>query len=509
MRMPKQSRALDEEFDQSDLRENIKGKTVRGGIFMIAGSVVQLCVSLIGNWLLTRELTKADYGLIGMVTILTGFIGLFSNLGITQAVVQTQRLTKGQLSTLFWFGTVIGLLVALINLALAPGLVWFFNEPRLFGISAFYSLFLMIGALTFQHRAILQRQMRFAELSTISVISNLAGVSAAVWAVFNNFSYWSLVILNGVTQLCLLAGLWSMTRWIPGAPRRGTGARKLVSFGMNLSAAQMVNYFAKNIDNLLLGKFWGVAVLGLYSRSYSLMTMPSAKINQPILGVIISSLSKINNQPERYRRLLLSYVSLVSLTVCPIVIGIVLIVDIAVPFLFGDKWIDLVYIFYALSPACLMTATNTTGWFYTSYGHVDRRFKWSLMVVPILLIAMICGLPWGAIGVAIAVSSFYVIFKPLSIIFACVGTPLKPRDFLEPIGGPILITVFPGILALFTSFLFEFDPVYVILFRVLIYAGGILTLLFFTSLGRRILEQFKMTLKQLFDRKRSRKTQAG
>ena len=89
--------------------------------------------------------------------------------------------------------------------------------------------------------------------------------------------YWALVINQLVMAGVTVIGAWIACRWRPSWPTRGAGVRSMVSYGGNLTGFNIMSYFARNFDNLLIGKFWGAYQLGVYSRAYQMLLMPMSK----------------------------------------------------------------------------------------------------------------------------------------------------------------------------------------------------------------------------------------
>ena len=124
---------------------------------------------------LARLLTPQDFGLIAMVTAVTGFVVMFKDMGLSMATVQRAEVNHAQISTLFWVNVVLSIGVMLVIAALAPAIAWFYNEPRLTWITLALAGAFIFGGLTVQHQALLRRNMRFGCLALIQISSMMAG----------------------------------------------------------------------------------------------------------------------------------------------------------------------------------------------------------------------------------------------------------------------------------------------------------------------------------------------
>src|SRR6202162_1193428 len=150
---------------------DLKEKAIRGGLARICSQVTFFAVRIGALIVLARLLDPKDFGLVGMVTALTGVLTLFRDFGLSTATVQRLDVTHEQLSTLFWINVIVGAVLTLGLLITAPLIVQFYHEPRLFWVTVVLSTGFLINAAGVQQSAILQREMRFTALATIQIIS--------------------------------------------------------------------------------------------------------------------------------------------------------------------------------------------------------------------------------------------------------------------------------------------------------------------------------------------------
>src|SRR5437868_1920061 len=125
-----------EQFFQTEhLKKDLHGRSFRGGVVTLSGQVVKFLLGLISTAILARLLRPQDFGLVAMVTSITAFVGLFKDLGLSNATVQRLHITHEQISFLFWINVVLSLATTLLVIALAPVIAWFYHEPRLFHVT--------------------------------------------------------------------------------------------------------------------------------------------------------------------------------------------------------------------------------------------------------------------------------------------------------------------------------------------------------------------------------------
>jgi PST family polysaccharide transporter len=352
---------------------------------------------------LARLLLPEDNGLVGMVTIITGFISLFNDLGLSAATIQQPEITHKQVSTLFWINVALGGALALLTAALTPAIAWFYNEPRLFWISLVIATDFIYSGLTIQHRALLNRQMRFTSIAVINIVAAVVSLIAGVIAALAGLGYWSLVIKIIASAPVDIIGTWTVCRWRPGWPVRRSGVRAMVAFGSNLTGFRFINYIARNFDNLLIGRFFGPYQLGLYVRAYGLLLMPLQQINNPISSVAIPALSRLADSPERYRQAYAGIASQVCLLSMPLIAYMLGTADWIILATLGPKWTEASVMFALLAFSGLLEPiSNTTGWLFISQARTRHQFQWGIIGTALTVAAIIAGLPWGAVGVSAA-----------------------------------------------------------------------------------------------------------
>jgi len=184
---------------------------------------------------LARLLTPQDFGLIAMVTVITGFVMMFKDMGLSMATVQRDEVNHAQISTLFWINVGLSLCVMLLTAALAPVIAWFYGEPRLVWVTLALASAFIFGGFTVQHQALLRRQMRFGTLAVIGIISMVVGIITAIIAALSGAGYWSLVLMQLATAITIAIGVWVGCDWRPGLFVRRSGIRKMLAFGGNLT----------------------------------------------------------------------------------------------------------------------------------------------------------------------------------------------------------------------------------------------------------------------------------
>jgi O-antigen/teichoic acid export membrane protein len=422
--------ASQQHFATDHLLTNLRQRTISSGLITAAAQGAQFFLNLAYIMVLARLLVPQDFGLVAMVTAVMGFLRIFQDAGLSTATVQRQEITHAQVSNLFWVNVAVGGLITLFVAALAPAVAWFYREPRLVGITLVLSITFLLASSAVQHIALLNRQMRFKVIAVIDVVSMLAGYLIGIGMALWEYGYWALVGASVAQVAIKLVLTWSLSRWRPGLPSRTAQTWHLLSFGANITAGSLMYSLARGADNLLIGRFFGAAAVGLYSRASILLIRPLEQFTAPINAVLVPALSRIQGQHDRYRRTFLQVFEAIALTsflFTGLFLALARPITLAV---LGPKWEAAAVIFAGFTIAALsypLTAAST--WLFASQGRGKDWVLTSSIVSSVTLCSFLAGLPFGPAGVAICYSAACVLIE-LPFVYYIAGRrgPVTRKD---------------------------------------------------------------------------------
>ncbi len=424
-------------FETDHLVADLKGRSVRGGVASLGAQVLKLVLQLGSTIVLARLLSPRDYGIFGMAWVVTGFLGLFSDMGLSVATIQRERITHRDVSALFWLNAALGLLIALLSLALAPVVAWFYGEPRLGPVVAALAIAFVLGGAAVQHQALLRRQMRFGRIALLETVAMLVGTAAGIGAAAAGLSYWSLVVMQLATSFTTLLLSLLLCPWLPGRPRRGADVRGLLRFGAHLMGFNIVNYLGKSVDPALLGWRWGPIPVGLYGNARKLMQLPITQVNAPVTQVALPALSRIRDDPVRYRAAYVRLVEKLLILAMPGVAFLIATSDWFVALLLGPQWSESSRLFAILGIGALLEPIcNSSGWLLISQGRSREMLAMGVSDAALRFGLIALALPWGATGVAVAVVARLALSCPLSILVAGRKGPVSARDMARTLVAP-------------------------------------------------------------------------
>ena len=372
----------------------------------------------------------ADFGLVAMVTTVTGFLRVFKDAGLSTATIQKTNITHAQVSNLFWINVAVSAALSLIVAALAPVVAWFYRDPRLVAVTlALAGTFAVSGAVV-QHQALLNRQMRFKAIAMIDIGSAIVGLFTGIAMACLGWGYWSLVGMQLSAVLAeLVLTLW-ISRWRPQRPARRSGTWSLLHFGAHLTVASVFRRLAGGCDTLFLGRWYGADAVGLYTRGAILLMRPVDQLISPLEAVITPILSRLQDDPARYRRTFLQVYGAVALISFPAAGLFLALSRPLVLVLLGHRWEQVIPIFSAFTICALyFPLYYAVMWLLNTQGRGKDIMITGVIVSVSTVASIIAGLPFGPVGVALSLSCVGLLVR-LPVQYYIVGRrgPVNTAD---------------------------------------------------------------------------------
>lgn len=423
----------DKFFSADHLKSGLRKRSVKNVRITLVAQALKLILQIGSIMILARLLEPSDFGLIAMVTIFTGLALQFMEGGLSMATIQRDHITHGQVSNLFWVNVLLGAALCVISILLSPIAAYIFDEPRITLVMMVMSITFLIGGLSVQHDAILKRQMRFRAISIIDIASMTLGIVAGIIAALAGLSYWALVISTVTTYLTKTLFRWASVGWLPSLMRRGTGVRPLLSFGANLTGANFIGYFASHITSFAVGYIGGAQAMGLYNRANTLTSIPSKQLLPPLMQVMQSALTRVQNDPERLRIAALSLMTKISIVTMLVTVSMFVTSDWLVLVLLGSGWTEVVDIFRILAIATIVTPITTfTAVIMVAVGQARALMRWKAITLVILSVSILIGSYWGVIGVLLAycISGIFI-RMPGFLIYSTKYQPITSIDYFK------------------------------------------------------------------------------
>jgi len=412
---------------------NSKSRAAKNIVITGSAQAWRFVTSFLLTVVTTRLLAPSDFGILAMAATATALITLVKDLGISQAIVQRDTISPGQINSLFWVSIAASILFALLLGASAPLVARFYAEPKVELLTIAFAALVLIGGPQSVPAAILNRNSRFNKLAVVDVASATTALAVGVGGVLLWQSYWALYVSAAAATIVSGFGIWLASGYRPGLPRFDAHTTQMLRFGSHISGFNLVNYLSRNCDTILIGRFQGIDQLGLYNRAYRLLLFPISQIHGPMGQVLVPLLSRLQADPNRYRSTYAEAVSLIMIIAQPGILFAIICAPEFFELLLGKQWIAAAPIFRWLGVAALhQVMTSTAGWLFLSQGRGSDYFRLGSYGAVLTVTSFVIGLPWGAVGVAASYTvANYVVLLPLIWISAGQRGPISSGDLVR------------------------------------------------------------------------------
>ena len=405
---------------KTTVTETIEVHPTSAVMWNMVGRLVRQVVQFIVSVALARILAPKDFGLLAMAGVFTGFAQNYVDLGVGAALVQRSNLTRKHISTGFWLNVMASVVLFLLLATLAVPISLIYEEPRLRPLLLVLSLQFPLSALSVVQVALLTRAMRFREINIVDVLSTTASGILSVWCALVGFGVWSLVVGTLVYPFSRSLIAYLYTKWIPVLRFDRQAFEEIARFSAPLVGSDTLNYWVRNADNFLIGKYCGSTELGFYSRAYAVMMFPISQLTYSVGAVMFPFLSRLQADAASIKRVLLKTHRIIALLAVPVTLGVCVMAEVFVEALLGRKWLPIVPTLRVLTLIGMAQSIGSSvGWVTNSIGRTDVSLRMSIMSAAVSLTAFVVGLPYGGFGVATAYAlGYYLIIFPVGWIMA-------------------------------------------------------------------------------------------
>jgi PST family polysaccharide transporter len=389
----------------------------------------QQAITLVSLAILARLLRPSDYGLLGMAVVVTGFVEVFKDLGTSSALVQRKELPDELTNSVFWMNVLLGFLAAAILAIMAPWVALFYQEPAVTAVILVLSISFGVSGLSVVHQALLIRQMAFEKLARVEISSGLVSALIAIAFAATGRGVWSLVAASLASSTLGTVLLWWVSAWRPTWQVHWRSIRSIISYSLNLSGFNVLNYVTRNSDNLLVGRYLGGTALGYYSLAYNLMLFPLQNISWVVGRVLFPAFAQVQYDNTRLRQAYLRVCSMIASVTFPLMFGMLALAGPLVETVYGSQWTSITTVVMILAPVGMVQSVLTTvGQIYLAKGRTDWMFRWGLVTSLMAALAFLVGLAGGISGVAFAyaVATILLVYPNFAIPFRLID--LRVRD---------------------------------------------------------------------------------
>jgi len=364
------------------------------------------------TFVVIRILSPEDYGLLAMATVLTGFAGLFSEFGLSWALVHARELDTQTLRRAFGLVIAVNGALSAFVFAIAPLVAAFFGEDRLTDIVRVLGIQFLIIAPGVIPDSMLQRNLEFKWRSLVELSSTIAGAATTLGLALTGFGVWSLVYGSLLMAAWRTIGINLAHPFLhsPSFVFRGLG--KLFAFGGYVALSKFLMFLYLSADTAIGGRVLGKEQIGYYSVGMNLASLPLLRITVMLNEIAFPAFARLQDERERVGDILLQSVRLLSMFAFPVFWGIAAVAPEIVNVFLGAKWAPAILPLQLLS---LVMPVRMIGQLMSptlqGVGKVKLVVLNQLFACLVMIAAFLVGVQFGIVGLSLAwVIAFPVIF---------------------------------------------------------------------------------------------------
>ena len=424
---------------------SLKHQLFSGVFYTALDKYSGILVSLVVAGVLARLISPDDFGVMAVATVIIAFFNLFTDVGLSPAIIQHKSLTKENLSGLFSFTVWTGIGLAFLFTVASWPIAAYYNREILRILCQLLAINLFFASATIVPNALFYRNKEFKFIALRSFVIQIATGIAAVIAALCGAGLYALIIGP------ILSGILIFVVSIHHYPQRlkftlGLDVlRQIFSYSAYQFLFNIINYFSRNLDKLLIGKYMGMSPLGYYEKSYRLMMLPLQNITQVITPVMHPIFSDYQNDLERlasgYERIV-RFLAFIGL---PLSVLLYFTASEVTLIIFGDQWIPSIPIFQILTLSVgIQIILSSSGSIFQAAGDTKSLFVCGLFSSALNVTGILLGIFW--IGTLEAVAScitltFTVNFIQCYWIMYQVTLHRSLRNFVAQLISPLVISI--------------------------------------------------------------------
>jgi PST family polysaccharide transporter len=353
----------------------IKEEMVKGVMWSAVGKYSGVIVQLIITAVLARLITPEEFGVVAIATVLIAFLTIFSDLGLGAAIIQRQDFGKEEYDSIYSFSIYLGIFLSVVLFFSSPFIASFYDSLPLKIICQILSVTLFFGSINMVPNAIISKQKRFKFIAQRTLFFQVISGILAIVTAFCGWGCYALLIPPILSSIgCFIVNYRQYPLHFNMALDISP-VKSVFSYSSFLLIFNVMNYFTRNLDKLLIGRFFSMQSLGYYDKSYHLMMLPLQQITHVITPVMHPVLTSLQSN---YPQMALNYSKILKLLATlgfPLGVFLYFSASNLIAVFFGEQWLPAVPVFKILSlsvPVQMLIAT--TGGIFQASGRTDWMF---------------------------------------------------------------------------------------------------------------------------------------
>lgn len=345
---------------------------------------------------LANLLSKEDFGLVGALLVFQAFGILFVDSGFGSALLRKKDPTERDWSTVFWFNLAVALTVYIVLFLCAPLIAEIFQDDRrLIPLSKVMFISFVLNGLGLVQTTRLMKRMEVKQIAIANTVGLTVSGGVGVWLAFAGFGPWAIVWQTVTLSAVKTGWLWITSKWLPRAGFHIDSLEQIWRVGFSVFSSSALNTFFLYIYSFVIGAFYNLASLGVYTQADKWSKMGSASISQVLTASFVPLLAKFQDDGENFRRYVRKINRFTGFILFPVMVGIAVLGEPLFHTLFGNKWDSAIPLFQILTVRGIFVVLISL---YNNYllalGYARKLFMVEV-VKDVMIFAAILATVWG------------------------------------------------------------------------------------------------------------------
>ena len=431
-----------------------QGMSIRAAaLFQFGSKYISMGAQVVITMVLARLIAPEDFGLVAIVSVFTGLFALLSDMGVGVAIVQYRDLTEEDYGALFGFSALLAVGLAAAYCAASPLVATFYGDARLIPLCCAASPQLLFSTLNMVPSGLMLKERRFDAIGIRLISATVVSGAVAIGLAFAGVGCFALVVQSGLSAFIVLA--WNLAaRGVSRVSFRFKAPlKRIFSYSAYQFGFSLINYFSRNLDNMLIGRFMGSAQLGYYDKAYKLTGYPLSAFSSVIGSIIQPYMAEHQDEPDAIFNCFMKVEKLLSLVGAGVAVVFMCASSEIIQVCFGPGWESAIPVFAVLGVSVYFQMMgNPSGAFFQSLGRTDYMFRVGLVNTCITIVGLCVGLIGGSIltvayGIAAAYClhmfsiAYFLIHRGFSRSYGCLKAFL-PEICIGLVTGLFISLVF-------------------------------------------------------------------
>lgn len=394
-------------------------------------TVVLGIIEIISFSILSRLLTKADFGYYAAISAIVIIFAGFSETGIGAAIVQCKNLSKNFVDNAFTISLLLGVSISGLLFCLSGIIADMVADSSMTIPLMLMSITLLLHCLTSVFISLMHRRYEFLKIGAINLTSLVITTIVAIWLAYDGYGYYA-IITKAVLQSAitfLLAWYFCKTRFVLTIDKHSS--LEIINFSGWLMASVLFRNLAHQVDKLLMPRLLSIEALGSYNRPKDFINQISSKLNGIFDSALFPVLSSIQDDKKKLANALRQSLSLLNLFAMLLSLSFALNSRLLIRVFFGEEWLSLNFVTIILAFALVFNIDGRLSDCYLrSMGMTKEQFYFRVFEAILKVLGIIASYPWGILGVAVSIVITNTISKLIKIIYVSNKVDIKPSETL-------------------------------------------------------------------------------